>query len=62
MSEQSIQMVIDDNRAMRKAGNDLAIAAQYVIKEYDGLHRLALAVAEWNKTIANEGGRGKRYV
>lgn len=44
--------------AMRKAGCDLAAAALYTIGEFDGLHRLSLAVAEWSKAIGNEGGRG----
>ena len=50
--------VLDDATSMRHYGNELAIAAQYVVKEYDGTHRLALAISEWNKVIANEGGRG----
>ena len=47
-----------DNKAMRIAGCKLAEAAIRVIREYDGLHRLSLAVAEWSKVIACEGGRG----
>lgn len=46
-----------DNKRMKGAGNNLAIAAMRVIRDYDGLHRLSLAVAEWNKAVANEGGR-----
>jgi len=46
-----------DNKAMRVAGNNLAIAALRVINNYDGLHRLSLAVSEWATVIANEGGR-----
>ena len=52
-----IRMLEKDNNRMRKAGNNLAIAAMRVIRDYDGIHRLSLAVAEWNKAIANEGGR-----
>ena len=55
------KMLEEDNKRMRKAGNDLAIAAMRVIRDYDGIHRLAIAVAEWNKVIAGEGGRGNRY-
>ena len=50
-------MLIADNKAMRTSGLKLAQAALRVIDECDGLHRLSLAVADWSKTIANEGGR-----
>jgi hypothetical protein len=53
-----IRALSSDNLAMRKAGCDLAAAALYTIGEFDGLHRLSLAVAEWSKAIGNEGGRG----
>ena len=56
-----IDMLSTDNAAMRKAGGRLAEAATAVITDYDGCHRLALAVAEWMKTVADEGGRGKRH-
>jgi tellurite resistance protein len=52
-----IRMLEKDNKRMREAGNNLAIAAMRVIRDYDGIHRLSLAVAEWNKAIADEGGR-----
>lgn len=61
MSPDNSQMLADDLNRMRKAGNKLAIAAMHVINEYDGLHRLSLAVAEWNKAVANEGGREAMY-
>ncbi len=51
------RQLAEENRRMRKVGNNLAIAAMKVIRDYDGLHRLSLAVSEWNKAIANEGGR-----
>lgn len=51
------EQLIEDNRRMREVGSNLAIAAMRVIRDYDGVHRLALAVSEWNKAIANEGGR-----
>lgn len=54
-----IKQLIDDNRKLRRAGCKLALAAIRVVNEYDGCHRLALAVSEWTATIANEGGRGK---
>lgn len=56
-----VEMLIDNNCAMRKAGNELAIAAMRVVNEYDGVHRLALAVSEWSKVIANEGKRGGEF-
>ncbi len=53
-----VDLLSQDNMRMREAGTDLAIAALRVIRDHDGLHRLALAVAEWSKTVADEGGRG----
>lgn len=50
-----------DNSALRAAGGRLAKASLHVIHNYDGLHRLALAVAEWSQTIADEGGRPHGY-
>ena len=52
-----IKMIEKDNKRMREAGNNLAIAAMRVIRDYDGIHRLSLAVAAWSKAIADEGGR-----
>lgn len=46
-----------DCARMRKAGGKMAEAALYVVHEYDGTHRLALAVADWSKAVANEGYR-----
>ena len=51
------EMLLRDCKKMREAGQTLAIAAMYVVKEHDGTHRLSLAIAEWNKVIANEGDR-----
>ena len=48
----------DDQAALREAGLLLAEAASHVIREYDGIHRLSLAVAAWYKTVADLGGRG----
>lgn len=53
------EALIEDNQRMRKTGCKLAEASLRVIREYDGLHRLSLAVAEWCKAVANEGGRNK---
>lgn len=56
-----VRMLQADNARMRAAGLNLSEAALRVIREYDGTHRLSLAVAEWAVAIANEGGRGGRY-
>lgn len=56
-----VRMLIADNARMRAAGTALAEAGLRVIREYDGTHRLSLAVAEWAKAIANEGGRAERH-
>lgn len=53
------QYLASENNALRKAGCKLAEAALYVAREYDGVHRLMLAVAEWAKAVADEGGRGR---
>lgn len=52
-----IDMLIRDNARMRPAGCKLAAAAMYVVAEYDGLHRLSLAVAAWAQAVADEGDR-----
>lgn len=49
--------LLADNRALRSAGCDLAAAAVRVVQTYDGVHRLALAVAAWMQALGNEGGR-----
>jgi len=50
-------MLTRDNKRMRRAGTELAEAALYTIREYDGIHRLALAVARWSEALADEGDR-----
>ena len=52
-----MEMVLEDNHRFRKAGNELAIAAIHVAKEFDGVHRLMLAVSKWAKAVADEGRR-----
>lgn len=54
------KMLLRDHKRMRAAGCNLAEAAIHVIREYDGLHRLSLAVAEWSTAVANEGDRALR--
>jgi hypothetical protein len=53
------KFLLRDNQALRKAGCNLAEAGMHVVDEFDGVHRLSLAISEWAKVIANEGGRGK---
>ena len=50
-----IGMLSRDHARMRSAGTKLAEAALYVVREHDGLRRLALAVSEWAVAVANEG-------
>lgn len=40
-----------------EAGNTLAAAAHRVSADYDGVHRLRLALAGWYTTLGNEWGR-----
>ena len=47
----------EHNNAMRMAGCDLATAALRVVRDYDGVHRLALAVSAWAQVLADQGGR-----
>ena len=42
------------------AGNKLAEAAHKVQSDYDGIHRLRLALAEWYRTRANEFNRDNK--
>ena len=61
MDEPSFEkMLITDNARLRSAGSKLAQAALRVISEFDGCHRLALAVAEFTRVLADEGGRSER--
>lgn len=57
MEKSVIEMLQADNAAMREAGCELAQAALHVATEYDGVHRLMLAVSGWTAALANEGGR-----
>lgn len=52
-----IQQLIKENKKLKKAGGLLAERAIYTVHEFDGLHRLSLAVANWSLTVANEFGR-----
>ncbi len=52
-----IEMIKEDNHNMRQAGCELAMAAIWVVKDYDGTHRLMIAVSKWCEAISNEGKR-----
>ncbi len=54
-----IKQLSQENKALRKAGGFLAERAMYTVTEFDGLHRLSLAIANWATVVANEGNRGK---
>ena len=54
-----IRMLTEENKRLRKAGADLSVAALRVATEYDGVHRLMLAVSGWAKAMADEHGRGQ---
>lgn len=58
MDKSCEEFLAEDNRKLRRAGCKLAVAALHVAYEYDGVHRLLLAVSEWTKALADEGGRG----
>lgn len=58
--EDCISWLQCDVSTLREAGMNLALAAIHVVKEYDGLHRLSLAVSKWMTAVANEGGRGNK--
>lgn len=53
-------MLAEENKRLREAGAELAIAAMRVATEYDGVHRLMLAVSKWANAMADEHGRGDR--
>lgn len=57
LREHYYQLLCEENSKLREVGLALAIASINVIKDNDGLHRLALAVSSWMKVIAYENGR-----
>jgi len=52
-----IEMLQNDNRKLLDAGHNLAEAAVRVVKDYDGVHRLSLALSDWYCAIGNQGNR-----
>lgn len=57
---EKIERLVKENKSLRDAGCELAEAALRVAREYDGVHRLMLKVANWANAIANEGGRNEQ--
>ena len=57
--ESRIKILSEENRRLREAGAQMAVAALRVATEYDGIHRLMLAVSVWAKAMADENGRGE---
>ena len=58
LESNQLKMLAEENARLREAGSQLAIAAMRVATEYDGVHRLMLAVSVWAKAMADEHGRG----
>lgn len=57
VDSEMVGMLTRDARRYRDAGNNLAKAALHVIDNFDGVHRLALAVSQWAIAVASEGDR-----
>lgn len=57
MNQEPEKYLIEENRRLRMAGFELAEAALHVAKNYDGV----LAVSNWAKVVADEGGRGRGF-
>ena len=55
-----IEQLSKENAELKKAGGFLAQRAMYTVTEFDGLHRLSLAIAKWATVIENENGRDKK--
>lgn len=47
-----VMRLLEQQELLIKTGNALADRALYTSREYDGLHRLASAVATWIDTVA----------
>ena len=50
--EKDIERLLEQQQKLIEVGNELADKALYTSREYDGLHRLASAVAKWIDTVA----------
>jgi len=56
--EELTDILNEDNKNILEAGHGLAKAVARVVEEYDGVHRLSLALSKWYLVIANRGDRG----
>ena len=54
-----IELLNTENSKLKIAGCEMAEAAIRIIKDYDGVHRLSLAVSNWFKVMADENNRSK---
>ena len=52
-----IEYLTKRNQAMVVAGCALAEAALFMVREYDGMHRLLFAVSEWARALATTAER-----
>jgi hypothetical protein len=60
VQEDFIELLNMENSKLKVAGYELVEAAIRVIKDYDGIHRLSLAVSNWFQVIANQSGRNEK--
>lgn len=52
IEKQQIHQLLEQQKRIIAAGNELADRALYTTREYDGIHRLGSAVAKWIDTLA----------
>jgi hypothetical protein len=52
------QRFVDEINRLKVAGNALAEAAHRVQNDYDGVHRLRVALVGWYQALADEWDRG----
>ena len=50
---EEIERLLKQISLLEKAGNELAERAWFTVRNYDGLHRLGSAVAEWIETVSS---------
>jgi len=56
----TVETMADELRNVIDAGNKLAEAAHFLQANFDGIHRLRLALSNWYQVRANEFGRNKK--
>lgn len=59
--QELIDKLSEDNRSLRETGLNLVEAANRVVRDHDGCHRLAIAASEFLQAVANEGKRSELY-